>query len=104
MNEPIPPNKQQRHHQGTYKSVSAFAPIAHPSACPWGVKAFTGYLGEDRAAWEVRGLWDWSGVSWHFKGAVVGGLGGWVGSPYLLSHKYPPTPGWLIGLAYLLFP
>jgi len=30
---------------GTFRSVSAFAPIAHPCACPWGVKAFTGYLG-----------------------------------------------------------
>ncbi|AQH00131.1 S-formylglutathione hydrolase [Burkholderia sp. KK1] len=34
-----------------YCSVSAFAPIAAPSTCPWGVKAFTGYLGDDRAAW-----------------------------------------------------
>lgn len=34
-----------------YRSVSAFAPIAAPSHCPWGVKAFTGYLGADRAAW-----------------------------------------------------
>lgn len=34
-----------------FRSVSAFAPIAHPSECPWGVKAFTGYLGPDRAAW-----------------------------------------------------
>jgi len=34
-----------------YRSVSAFAPIAAPSQCPWGVKAFTGYLGTDKAAW-----------------------------------------------------
>jgi len=34
-----------------WKSVSAFAPIAHPSVCPWGEKAFGGYLGEDRALW-----------------------------------------------------
>lgn len=34
-----------------YRSVSAFAPIAAPSHCPWGVKAFTGYLGDDRSAW-----------------------------------------------------
>src|SRR5262245_60872939 len=34
-----------------YRSVSAFAPIAAPSQCPWGVKAFTNYLGDDRAAW-----------------------------------------------------
>jgi S-formylglutathione hydrolase len=34
-----------------YRSVSAFAPIAAPSGCPWGEKAFAGYLGDDRAAW-----------------------------------------------------
>jgi len=34
-----------------YKSVSAFAPIAAPTRCPWGEKAFSGYLGSDRAAW-----------------------------------------------------
>ena len=40
---------------GHYKSVSAFAPIANPMACPWGQKAFTGYLGDDQSAWEA---WD----------------------------------------------
>ena len=34
-----------------FKSVSAFAPIVAPSQCPWGEKAFTHYLGEDRSAW-----------------------------------------------------
>jgi len=34
-----------------YRSVSAFAPIAAPSQCPWGQKAFSGYLGTDRAQW-----------------------------------------------------
>ena len=34
-----------------YQSVSAFAPICAPSACPWGRKALTGYLGEDRGHW-----------------------------------------------------
>lgn len=38
-------------HPGLFRSVSAFAPIAAPAQCPWGVKAFTAYLGEDRAAW-----------------------------------------------------
>jgi S-formylglutathione hydrolase len=38
-------------HPGLYQSVSAFAPIAAPTQCPWGEKAFTGYLGADRAAW-----------------------------------------------------
>lgn len=40
---------------GQYKSVSAFAPIANPSECPWGQKAFSGYLGDDTKAWEE---WD----------------------------------------------
>lgn len=40
---------------GRYKSVSAFAPIANPSECPWGQKAFSGYLGDDTKAWEE---WD----------------------------------------------
>lgn len=32
---------------GKYKSVSAFAPIANPSNCQWGQKAFGGYFGEE---------------------------------------------------------
>jgi len=36
---------------GIFKSLSAFAPIAAPTRCPWGVKAFTGYLGPDQATW-----------------------------------------------------
>jgi S-formylglutathione hydrolase len=34
-----------------YRSVSAFAPIAAPSDCPWGQKAFGGYLGADTQQW-----------------------------------------------------
>lgn len=34
-----------------FRSVSAFAPIAAPSRCPWGEKAFSGYLGAERQAW-----------------------------------------------------
>ncbi|WP_224079611.1 S-formylglutathione hydrolase [Cupriavidus laharis] len=41
----------QRHPQ-RFRSVSAFAPIAAPTRCPWGEKAFTGYLGTDRSRWE----------------------------------------------------
>jgi S-formylglutathione hydrolase len=37
-----------------FRSVSAFAPIAAPSRCPWGEKAFGGYLGADRAAWRMH--------------------------------------------------
>jgi len=35
-----------------FRSVSAFAPIAAPSHCPWGQKAFGNYLGTDQAAWQ----------------------------------------------------
>ncbi|MFP1677069.1 S-formylglutathione hydrolase [Alloalcanivorax sp. C16-2] len=38
-----------------YTSVSAFAPIANPTRCPWGEKAFGGYLGDDRESWKQ---WD----------------------------------------------
>jgi S-formylglutathione hydrolase len=31
--------------KGSWASVSAFAPICHPTACPWGVKAFENYFG-----------------------------------------------------------
>ncbi len=34
-----------------YRSVSAFAPICAPSQVPWGTKAFSGYLGDDRTQW-----------------------------------------------------
>lgn len=40
---------------GRYRSVSAFAPICAPTRCPWGVKALSAYLGEDRDAWRE---WD----------------------------------------------
>jgi S-formylglutathione hydrolase len=34
-----------------YTSASAFSPINNPMDCPWGQKAFSQYLGEDRDAW-----------------------------------------------------
>ena len=38
-------------HPELFQSVSAFAPISSPTRCAWGEKAFTAYLGEDRAEW-----------------------------------------------------
>jgi S-formylglutathione hydrolase len=38
-------------HPGLFASVSAFAPICSPRACPWGRHAFTGYLGQDESGW-----------------------------------------------------
>ena len=40
---------------GFYRSLSAFSPIAHPTECPWGVKAFSRYLGNDSNRWRE---WD----------------------------------------------
>jgi S-formylglutathione hydrolase len=41
-------------HPDLFKSVSAFAPICAPSQCPWGHKAFSGYLGADESAWAAH--------------------------------------------------
>ena len=38
-----------------YQSVSAFAPICAPVNCPWGEKAFTAYLGNNKETWKA---WD----------------------------------------------
>ncbi|HWP19984.1 MAG TPA: S-formylglutathione hydrolase [Burkholderiaceae bacterium] len=38
-------------HPGVFRSVSAFAPIAAPTECAWGRKAFAGYLGPDTSTW-----------------------------------------------------
>lgn len=35
-----------------FRSISAFSPIAAPTECPWGQKAFVNYLGEDRELWK----------------------------------------------------
>lgn len=34
-----------------FNKVSAFSPITNPTNCPWGQKAFTGYLGDDKSLW-----------------------------------------------------
>ncbi len=41
-------------HPDLFRSCSAFAPIAAPMRCPWGTKAFGGYLGPDKAAWAAH--------------------------------------------------
>ena len=37
---------------GRYSSISAFSPITNPTQCPWGEKAFSAYLGDDREQWK----------------------------------------------------
>lgn len=41
-------------HPGLFKSVSAFAPICAPAQCPWGNKAFTGFLGAEESNWAAH--------------------------------------------------
>lgn len=48
-----------------FKAISAFSPIVNPSQVPWGIKAFSSYLGEDKASWKE---WDASEL---VKGATI---------------------------------
>ncbi len=38
-------------HPDRYRSMSAFAPIVAPTQVPWGQKALTAYLGDDKEKW-----------------------------------------------------
>jgi S-formylglutathione hydrolase len=60
-------------HPDLFRSVSAFAPLCAPSQCPWGRKAFNGYLGADIATWAA-----------HDATALMG------------SMKKPPYPGGIL--------
>ena len=53
-----------------FSSCSAFAPISAPSQCPWGEKAFTGYLGKDKTDWAKWDACELVGSS-HFEGTVL---------------------------------
>jgi len=50
---------------GKYKSVSAFAPISNPINCPWGQKAFNGYLGGNQDSWQA---WDATELAKNYEG------------------------------------
>jgi S-formylglutathione hydrolase len=39
---------------GRFRSLSAFAPICHPSDSDWGRKQFAAYLGPDEALWAAH--------------------------------------------------
>jgi S-formylglutathione hydrolase len=53
---------------GRYASCSAFSPICNPMNCPWGVKAFSGYLGPNHDAWRE---WDASELARAYTGAPL---------------------------------
>jgi S-formylglutathione hydrolase len=54
-----------------FRSVSAFAPIAAPSLCPWGEKAFTRFLGADQQAWQ---RYDASSLMQQMKAPFINGI------------------------------
>ena len=58
-------------HPEIYRSVSAFAPIAAPTRCPWGEKAFASYLGVDRGQWKDH---DASELMWQRKNPFPAGI------------------------------
>ena len=37
---------------GKYKSASTYSAVTNPMNCPWGIKAFTNYLGENKESWK----------------------------------------------------
>jgi len=54
-----------------YCSVSAFSPISNPTNCPWGQKAFSAYLGKNRAAWVEYDATELMRRTSHFVPAMV---------------------------------
>jgi S-formylglutathione hydrolase len=51
--------------------VSAFAPIVAPGRVPWGEKAFSRYLGDDRAAWTAWDAVELLGRGQRFSGTLL---------------------------------
>ena len=56
---------------GVYRSVSAFAPIVAPIRSPWGEKALSGYLGANRAAWQVHDATELVKAGARFDGTIL---------------------------------
>ena len=54
-----------------YSSMSAFSPISNPINCPWGKKAFTAYLGKDKANWFKHDASELIKMATHFVPAKV---------------------------------
>lgn len=57
-----------------YRSVSAFAPIASSTSCPWGRKALAAYLGEESPAWD------------EYDASKLLATRGWRGPPILVDQ------------------
>src|SRR5471032_384038 len=71
-----------------FRSVSAFAPIAAPSQCPWGKKAFSGYLGQDTTAWaQYDATLLMAGLKTPFPAGILIDQG--LGDKFLAEQLYP---------------
>jgi S-formylglutathione hydrolase len=73
-----------------FTSVSAFSPISNPSRCPWGIKAFSAYLGNDREQWlayDSSELMRNSAASAHLPALVDQGLA----DDFLSNQLHPET-------------
>src|SRR6056297_982248 len=76
-------------HPELYASISAFAPIAAPCRCPWGEKAFSAYLGDDRSAWA-----EWDATELLERGGARGAcapilVDQGLADPFLAEQLYP---------------
>lgn len=76
--------------QDKFKSVSAFAPIANPVACPWGKKAFSTYLGDNTATWAA---YDATYLMQHAQAPFAGGIliDQGLADKFLAEQLYPES-------------
>ncbi|CAN7273529.1 S-formylglutathione hydrolase [Pseudoduganella sp. LjRoot289] len=71
-----------------FRSVSAFAPIAAPARCPWGKKAFSGYLGTDEEQWRQHDASElMAAASTPFPRGILIDQG--LGDKFLAAQLYP---------------
>jgi S-formylglutathione hydrolase len=72
---------------GMFSSVSAFAPICAPSRCPWGHKAFNGYLGSVEAGSQYDATLLMAGLRTPFPGGILIDQG--LADRFLAEQLYP---------------
>ena len=74
-------------HPDVFRSVSAFAPICAPMRCPWGIKAFTGYLGSVAAGARYDASVLMAASTHPFPGGILIDQG--TGDKFLAEQLYP---------------
>ncbi len=74
-------------HPDLFRSVSAFAPICAPTRCPWGKKAFNGYLGSVAAGAQYDASLLMAALQCPFPGGILIDQG--LGDKFLAEQLYP---------------